>query len=290
MHIKLYSEQLNNLETGILIIPIFLDSRKLPKSLNFLKKYIHPAVDELLTDSHLDWKLAQKVVLYTQYSRIPIVILLGAGKKADWDYEKARQFWGQGVKVAHELKEKRLAIYWDSQFPSGPDAATHFIETISALSTAAYQVTHFLTDRKDLPPEIENINVVYPDGPDHLADWLTQGEQLGKSVNLARQLAEFPSNELTPEIFTRRIEELGKIYDWQLEILDEKVLEKKKLKAFLAVAQGSENLPYLAIASYRHPAAKKMIGLVGKGVTFDTGGISIKPAKSMEEMKYDMSN
>ena len=162
MYIKLYSEQLNNLETGILIIPIFSESRKLPESLNFLKKHLHSTVDKLLTNSHLDWRLTRKVVLYTHNSHIPIVVLLGAGKKAEWNYEKARQFWGQCIKVAHELKEKRLAIYWDDQFPSGPDAETHFIEVISALSTAAYQVTHFLTDREDVPPEIENVCVVYP--------------------------------------------------------------------------------------------------------------------------------
>ena len=289
MHIQLKPEQLSKLETGVLIIPVFSDTKKLPESLNFLRKHLNSPVDKLLTDSHLDWKLNQKMVLYTQYSHIPVVVLMGAGKQAEWDYENARQFWGQVIQAAHELKEKRLAIYWDGQFPSGADAETHFIEAISALTTAAYRVTHFLTDREDLPPEIENIDVVYPDGPDHLTDWITKGEQLGKSVNLARQLAEFPSNELTPEIFSGRVQELGKTHSWQLEILDQKALEKKNLKALLAVAQGSENLPYLAIASYRHPAAKKTVGLVGKGVTFDSGGISIKPAKNMEEMKYDMS-
>ena len=288
MRIQLNTGPLSKLEIPLLIIPIFSDSRKLPESLNYLMKHLTPQLDKLLSDQRLDWKLNQKMTLYSQYSRIPIVIFLGAGKKADWDYEKTRQFWGQCVKLAQELKEKQLAIYWDGQFPSEPDAETHFIEAISALATAAYQVTHFLTDREDLAPEIENINVVYPDGPDHLADWLTQGEQLGKSVNLARQLAEFPSNELTPEIFCRRVQELGEIHNWQLEILDQKTLEKKNLKALLAVARGSENPPYLAIASYHHPTAKKTVGLVGKGVTFDSGGISLKPAKNMEEMKYDM--
>jgi leucyl aminopeptidase len=150
-------------------------------------------------------------------------------------------------------------------------------------------MTHFLSERDDLPPEIEMVEVVYPDASADLSEWIIKGEKLGKSTNLARQLAEFPSNELTPEIFCKRVEELGEMNHWQLEVLDQSALEKKKLKALLAVAQGSENLPYLVITGYRHPAAKKTVGLVGKGVTFDSGGISLKPAKNMEEMKYDMS-
>jgi leucyl aminopeptidase len=111
---------------------------------------------------------------------------------------------------------------------------------------------------------------------------------MGDSINLARRLAEYPSNLMTPATFVEEVRHLAKENEWDLEILTEKELHKKGFGALLAVAQGSDNPPYLAVAEYAHPTAAKTLAMVGKGVTFDTGGISIKPSKNMEEMKYDM--
>lgn len=86
-----------------------------------------------------------------------------------------------------------------------------------------------------------------------------------------------------------KIKKLAREISWKLEILDQQMLKKNGLNALLAVSQGSEHPPFLVIATYQHSTAKKILGLVGKGITFDTGGISIKAARSMEEMKYNMA-
>ncbi|UCF65554.1 MAG: leucyl aminopeptidase [bacterium] len=289
MKVQIRSKRLQILEIPVLILPVFQDKKVWPHALNFLIEHLHPVPDQLFQHPRPEWKLHQKRLIYTTHNRIPLVVLQGAGKESEWNLDKARQWWGAALQVMNELKEVKAGIYWDGQFPQTRDPENLFIECVAALHTAAYRVTHFQTEREELPPEVEMIEIIHPHPPKRLTKWLETGEHLGKAVNLARQLAEFPSNELTPQVFVKRMRELGEIHKWQLEVLDRKALEKKRMNALLAVAQGSDHSPYLAIASYRHPAAKQTVGLVGKGVTFDSGGISIKPSKNMEEMKYDMS-
>ncbi|MFZ0924665.1 MAG: leucyl aminopeptidase, partial [Candidatus Acidiferrales bacterium] len=121
---------------------------------------------------------------------------------------------------------------------------------------------------------------------------IERGKIIGESENFARDLINEPSNRLTPRMLASRAEAMAKEAGLEVDILDEKRIAELKMGALLGVARGSEEPPRLIIVRYR-PAQKKegapVLALVGKAVTFDTGGISIKPALNMEEMKTDMS-
>ena len=197
--------------------------------------------------------------------------------------------WGGFITVASELKEKDFAIYWGSEFTIPEKPEVLFQEVVAAMFTANYRLREFYTDQSVLPPRVEKVQLLIPGAERTILPQLELGQQLGDSINLARRLAEYPSNKMNPAIFSEQVEKLGKHFGWEVEILQEKALQKKGLGALLAVGQGSDQPPNLTIARYSHPAAMKKVALVGKGVTFDTGGISIKPSKKMEEMKYDMS-
>ena len=118
---------------------------------------------------------------------------------------------------------------------------------------------------------------------------IQQGEALSEGVCVARDLINEPSNKMNPESFADEVRRLSRKYGFQAKILEKKDLVREKMGALLAVGQGSAIPPRLAVLNYNGKSAGAPICIVGKGITFDTGGISIKPSKNMDQMKYDMS-
>jgi len=120
---------------------------------------------------------------------------------------------------------------------------------------------------------------------------VARGRILGESCNLARELANEPGNTLTPREFAKRAAAIASDAGVKVEILDEQQIEKLGMGLLLGVARGSSEPPRLIVFRHDPPGAPEapVLGLVGKGITFDTGGISLKPAEKMEQMKDDMA-
>ena len=119
---------------------------------------------------------------------------------------------------------------------------------------------------------------------------IARGTTIGEAVNLARRLAITPANDMTPSILAERAADVAKDAALSIEVLDEADARREGMGSFLSVAQGSAQPPKFIVLRYEgDPGSKELLALVGKGITFDSGGISIKPAERMEEMKYDMS-
>jgi len=118
---------------------------------------------------------------------------------------------------------------------------------------------------------------------------LACGDAIGAGVTVARELANRPGNHCTPSFLAEEAQRLGKAHGLKVEVLDRKDIDKLGMGAFLAVAQGSEQAPKFIVARWQGAGRKDApVVLVGKGITFDTGGISLKPAGEMDEMKFDM--
>jgi leucyl aminopeptidase len=133
-------------------------------------------------------------------------------------------------------------------------------------------------------------------GEDSAAAQIEEGMARGRIVagaqNFTRTLVNEPSNLLTPRILAERAEQMARVAGLAIDVLDEKRVAELKMGALLSVAQGSAEPPRVVVITYTPSQVKPdapVLGLVGKGVTFDTGGISIKPAEGMEKMKYDMA-
>ena len=117
---------------------------------------------------------------------------------------------------------------------------------------------------------------------------IIRGKAISKTQMQMFDLMNAPANKKTPYILAKWAVDSGKKFDYSVTILEKQQLKSQKLDALLAVGQGSENPPVLIIMEYKSPEAKQKVGLVGKGVTFDTGGISIKSSTNMHLMKSDM--
>lgn len=218
------------------------------------------------------------------------VAVAGAGKAGDFTSERLRKLAAAAALVARGRRIPRVAFLMRGPIPAR-EAAQAITE---GLVLAGFSVDQYKTGERFGPPA-SDLAVVAPaeDYPDAkaLTAALHRGQILGDSSNLARAFANEPSNVLTPGIFAERAAAISKEAGVGVEILDQKAIEKLGMGLLLGVARGSAEPPRVIVMRHDPPGAPKtpVLGLVGKGITFDTGGISIKPADGMERMKDDMA-
>ncbi|HEX4646739.1 MAG TPA: leucyl aminopeptidase, partial [Verrucomicrobiae bacterium] len=217
------------------------------------------------------------------------LLLVGAGKREQLSVATLRKIAGAALRYLKSRSIKNFA------FVVREGAAN--AETAQALTegfvTANFETDKYKTEKKN-GKEIDTVRIAgYSDAEKSAGEkGLATGKIIAESQNFARDLVNEPSNKLTPRILADKAEAMAKEAGLAVEILDEKRIAELKMGALLSVAQGSIEPPRVIVATYT-PANLKpgapVIGLVGKAVTFDTGGISIKPADGMEKMKYDMA-
>lgn len=163
---------------------------------------------------------------------------------------------------------------------------SYFYQTfIEGLMLGNYKFDKYLSERNNS----KTVTVLLYGNRESLEDAIQYGQSLMEGVYFARDLANEPPSILTPEELANRSKKELEKAGVKVTIYDQKDIQKKNLGGILAVGRGSDNPQRLIVLSYKPPKAKKLIALVGKGVTFDSGGISIKPSAGMGEMKADMS-
>jgi leucyl aminopeptidase len=214
------------------------------------------------------------------------VLLLGGGKAKTFSAFELRKLAGVAVRT---LKGKGLRSF---AFLA-PAGNLKVEESAGAIVEGAFvgnfDSNTYQSDRKD--QTIDSLTVVAKGDKAILQKALDEASIIGESQNFTRDLVNEPSNHMTPTILAERAKKMAQEVGLKFEVFDGDKIRKLKMGAFWGVAQGSDEPPALIILRYEPAGApeKPVLGLVGKAVTFDTGGISIKPADGMEKMKYDMA-
>ena len=212
-------------------------------------------------------------------------IVAGLGKREEFDPERARIAAATVLGRARELGAKSLC--WE--LPHHLSDA-HAAALTDGTVMGAYEFTVFKNDagEDDAGRELDDLIV---SAHDDISAAVERGRVIGESVNLARDLQNRPANDLTP---TRLADHATQVASWHdaltIEIMGRKEIEQAGMGAFAGVARGSDEEPRLITLRYDPPGATgPVLGFVGKAVTFDSGGISIKPGNKMSDMKFDMS-
>jgi leucyl aminopeptidase len=213
------------------------------------------------------------------------VALVGAGRVEACSTEVLRRLATTAVLAARQRRLARIAVVLRPGTPVAPDAAAQ------AIAEGAVIGNYDGASRKTRDYERFWVAEVEVAGAGAVADAVARGVVLGEATNVARTLANEPGNHLTPRVFADTAAEVARAAGVQVEVLDESQISALQMGLLLSVAQGSVEPPRLLVL--RHEPADAVsnvtLGLVGKGITFDTGGISIKPAENMDRMKDDMS-
>ena len=217
------------------------------------------------------------------------LLIIGLGKAAKLTPHEVRKGAGTAVRFAKPRGLREAAIAVPMAEALDPKL------TVRALAEGAviadYDSDTYRSDRKDR--SVQSLQVIAPPSADQAAAeaGLREGVIVGESQNFARALVNEPGNRLTPTILGERAAEMCREFGIECKVHSTQQIRELKMGAFLSVTQGSDEPPALIVMIYEPEAAPAgpVLGLVGKGITFDTGGISIKPSDNMEKMKYDMA-
>lgn len=250
-------------------------------------------ISKLLADGDMDGKLEATLMLHhvpgLTSSRL---LLVGLGKEADF----AEKQYAKAVRASIKALEKSGALDATTCLAQLPVKALSAQRKVAYLSEAALDASYKFAAIKRKEEKASpkkgiaklTINVAASDVP-AAETGLADGQALAAGVSLAKDLGNLPPNVCTPSYLAEQALALGKTHQFKVEVLERDALKKLGMGSFLAVAQGSEEPPKFIIMQHlKGKKEQKPVVLVGKGITFDTGGISLKPGSEMDEMKYDM--
>ncbi|HEV2249875.1 MAG TPA: leucyl aminopeptidase, partial [Candidatus Limnocylindria bacterium] len=213
------------------------------------------------------------------------VVVVGAGARSGYDAERARNIATAGIKSLWKTDLKTVVIHADATAIGGQRATQAAVEG-AHFAMWRPEAHRTRPDDRRLPP-LATVTVAV-DG--NVKDALKRGDAVGQAVNFARRLANEPANKMTPTIVAQEARALANASGVDIEVLDRKACERLGMWSYLSVAQGSHQPPQFIVLRYTGRGGRGYdLGLVGKGITFDSGGISIKPAEGMHHMKADMT-
>jgi len=282
------------LSTDCLIVG-FYSKRKLGPTATLLDAALEGLLSRLLKRDDIEGKTGDSLLInHIAQGKIERVLLIGLGKKEELTpaaYRKALAAAAttlkasgakQAVSALHEAEVPDKSVDWKIR------------QTVEVLESALYRYTQTKSEKEQgKPPKLAKLQFLLTADDDAAAAaaGIKQGLAIAKGVSLARELANLPGNICTPTYLATQAEKLGKEHKkLKVKILDEAELADLGMGSFLSVSKGSREPAKLIVIEYHGAADKKAKPhvLVGKGLTFDAGGISLKPGAGMDEMKYDM--
>ncbi len=275
----------------LLVVGMFEEMQPTGGAIGAVEKVLDGLVSKILKEDHFDGKAGSSVVLRPLGFGAKRVLVVGFGKKAEFSEETVRQSAAIAVNVAKNVKAKKIvsAFLGTGHGGMNPKLAGKAIAEGALL--AAYDFAKYKSDHK--APVLESFEVIAKDGKVARAgaDGLQLGEAYAQGTIVARDLVNEPAQHMRPADLVQVAKDIagkskGKV---KIKVFDQTALEKMGAGGILGVARGSDHPPFLVHLTYKPANAKKRIALVGKAITFDTGGISLKPADHMMTMKLDMA-
>ena len=283
MESKLVSQAFDRVEADALAVVLFEDDPA-PAELKSATSWL----DELRASGEFTGKPGEMAVLHQAMPHQPAglaakrLVAVGGGKKATSDSAGLRRAVGSTVRSLKQKGVKTLA-WW---LGSGDAEAA-----VEGAILGNFDPDRLKTSSKE-SKSLDKFLLVTAGETLEMAKAFDRGEILGDAQNFTRDLVNEPANLMTPSILAERARAMAAEVSLECEILDQHRMRQLGMGALLGVAQGSAEPPAMIVIHYRPavaPTSGDHLALVGKGVTFDTGGVSIKPAEGMEKMKYDMA-
>ena len=265
-------------------------SNKEPKpALTPRQPALETAVAELIASGEISGKPNEAVLLHHPRGlKAKRLLVIGGGKVKTFSHLELRKAAGAALRALKPRMIKSCAFTIPELATGNEDAVRSIVE---GAYVADFDPDTYRSDRKDF--SMKEITLLAPAASDtaKLQAAADQARIIGESQNFTRELVNEPSNRLTPTMLADRARRMCESVGLKCEIMGPDKIKAMKMGAFWSVAQGSDEEPRLIVMQYTPQGApeKPVLGLVGKGITFDTGGISIKPADGMEKMKYDMA-
>ena len=291
MNIECIQKDILKAECDALVVNLFEGVKEPSGATGAVNKALSGMIADVIESGELTGKLNETAVVHTR-GLLPAkrVIVVGLGKDKDFTLDRVRQAAGASVRAARKVKAKNVVSIVHGAGIGGllPDEAARCVTEGAAL--AAYSFREYKTEDKD-NHTIDHFAIAELDKDkfSRCQEGSQKGLILAEMTNMARNLVSTPANHMTPQIMAKQAESFAREYGFSCEILDRPKLEKLGLNALVGVGKGSVEEPKLVFMKYEGAGrSDDVTALVGKGMTFDSGGISIKTADGMQMMKDDM--
>ena len=249
-----------------------------------LNTEIHGALDLAKSNGEFVGKLNSKMIQYTPGNEFTDrVLIVGLGKKEEFNTDKLRQVAATAIRAAHDLKIQHVASEFLGRSVINSEDAQYLAE---GFVMGSYHFSQYQTKKDDHFEGVESVTII---SNAEISDAVAYGYAVGEAVNFTRDLGNHPGNVATPTFLANAAEKIADAKNFKITVFDRGDFKKLGMGGIAGVSAGSDEEPKFIILEYSGGGTHaRTLGLVGKGLTFDSGGISIKPASKMDEMKFDM--
>ncbi|MGH9513306.1 MAG: leucyl aminopeptidase [Terriglobales bacterium] len=271
------------------LVAVVLDRGTEPKteiSIETNDDAVKESANEIIGSGEISGELLETTLLHRPAKlKAKRLLLIGGGKAKTFTAFELRKLAGTAARFLKSRGMRSFAFLP----PSGVKNEEAVNTIVEGAFVGNFDSDTYKSDRKD--KKIDSLTVMVKGDQTSLQRAMEQARIIGESQNFTRELVNEPGNHLTPTVLAERARKMAAEVGLACEVLDGEKIRELKMGAFWGVSQGSDEPPALVVLRYEPAAApeKPVLGLVGKAITFDSGGISIKPADGMEKMKYDMA-
>ncbi len=292
MEIKVVCGDITQIQADAIVVNLFEGEKRPVGATGAVDKALDGAITHLIEKGEIKGKLREVAIIHTLGKlACDRVAITGLGKREEFSLDKIRSVSGEVCRRLRQLNCKRIATIVHGAGVGGiePEAAAQALVEGSLLGL--YQFRRHITKEPEYG-DIKEILIIEreADKLPFLEIGCYKGRVIAEATSLARDLVNEPANYMTPKDMAQVAQKLAEEYGLEVTIFEQEDIEKMGMGAFLGVAKGSRQPPKLIILNYTgDKTSASALGFLGKGITFDSGGISLKPAEGLEEMKGDMA-
>jgi len=278
--------------TGCILLPVYAGGA-LPAATQDADRAARGLLRKLIADGDFRGETGQTLLLpKVPGLACPRVLLVGLGERKRYDRKACRKATRSALAALGRMPVAAAVSFIGTEPARGTDAYRRARLTVECWHETSYRFNrHKTRDIRNPAPKLRSLGLATDGEAAVLRRGIRHADAIGRAMTLARDLGNEPPNICTPDWLARRARELARQHrKLRVQVLDEARMRRLGMGALLAVTAGSRQPARFIVVQYRGAAAGKApVVLVGKGITFDTGGISLKPGPQMDEMKYDMS-
>ncbi len=291
MQFKMSTEPITAIASDCVIVTHTEDKDMLLGLAKEIDEKLDHRISQLIAEKEIKGRFGEVTILHT-WGKFPAkrVLVLGLGEEDKLTLEKARSAYAIAARKAQSIGVRELTVAISQKYKEIWNPVDLGQAIVEAIMLGVYEFKPY-KKKEEFESSIERIIVTVSDISEKAVEaGVERGQIFAESQNLARDFTNIPANKMTPSILAEKAKDIAKKYHVDINVLNQEEIEELNMGAFMAVGKGSSEASKMIVMKYTGaPDSNDVIGFVGKGVTFDSGGIQIKAEKDLDEMKGDMA-
>ena len=292
MQIKVVHGDISTRDVGAIVVNLFEDVKRLDGATGAVDDALDGAISSLIGEGEIKGKQGEITLIHT-FGKIssPRVVVLGLGAPKKFDSNVARNTSGTVARYIQKLGVKKMATITHGTNIGGLETSESVIAVVEGTLLGKYRFNDYKSTKSNDKLEVLEITEIDKSKIQEIKEASIEAKLLVEATTLCRDMVNTPANDMTPTTLSERALDIAATSDLDSNIMDREHMQELGMGALLGVAQGSKEDPKLIELHYKGDPENEAnnLAIVGKGITFDSGGISLKPAANMGAMKGDMA-